>query len=124
MSDERRAYYRLKNLYPDAHWQRIENSVGVGCPDVNVCLKGKEVWIELKEGRVNKQGRVCIKVRPAQRAWVMRRLRSGGNVFLAVCLGKQVFLLPGACIVESAWEKEGIPTETIQTVSIPFVDLF
>lgn len=74
--DERTIYDRLKAHNPLAHWQRIENAVGVGAPDVNVCHKGKEAWLELKVDR----GSVLI--RPAQHAWSVRRVMQGGIVWL------------------------------------------
>lgn len=58
------------------HVQRIENTAGVGVPDVNICYKGREYWIELK---------VCqpeILVRVEQWAWHNRRMANGGKCFL------------------------------------------
>jgi hypothetical protein len=34
-------------------WDRIENGVGVGMPDINYCLSGIEGWIEMKSPSVN-----------------------------------------------------------------------
>lgn len=65
---------------PRWDWQRIENSgVGRGCPDLNGCYRGVEVWIENKrtEGW-------AVDVEPWQIAWAERRTRAGGRVFLAV----------------------------------------
>lgn len=70
----------FQRFIPDAHWQSIETgSTGRGIPDVNYCFEGIEGWIEFKatEGwRVD--------VRPEQVAWIERRGRAGGRVFLAV----------------------------------------
>lgn len=58
------------------HAQRVENMTGSGMPDLNVCFKGQEFWIELK---------VCqpeILIRREQWAWHHRRMASGGKCFL------------------------------------------
>jgi hypothetical protein len=65
-----------KNLPGDK--MRIENLIGAGTPDVNVCFQGKEVWLELK---INENGR--YKIRKEQHVWGMLRARlGGGSVYL------------------------------------------
>lgn len=66
---------RIQKLLPAIHWQRIENSVGVGCPDLNGCWKGKEFWIELKiiGG---------APIRASQKVWHMRRNEAAGKAFI------------------------------------------
>lgn len=48
---------------------RIENSAGVGQPDVNVSYAGREVWLELKVMKGNQ-----IEVRHSQFAWLRNRI--------------------------------------------------
>lgn len=61
------------------HFQRIETGgTGRGIPDVNGCLGGVEVWLELKATDAWSVG-----IRPEQIGWAERRLRAGGRVFLA-----------------------------------------
>lgn len=74
----------LRTLYrthlPEFHWQAIESATtGLGIPDSNYCYKGAEGWIEnkLTSGYV-------IGMRPMQVAWIERRARAGGRVFIAV----------------------------------------
>jgi len=65
---------------PEAHWQAIETwSTGMGVPDLNGCLKATEFWIELKQTKANAVG-----ISPEQVAWIERRCRAGGRVFVAV----------------------------------------
>lgn len=64
---------------PRVHWQRVENSVGNGVPDVNYCVDGKEGWIEYKVSRGWR-----IRLRPGQVGWLEQRTRYGGRVCLAV----------------------------------------
>jgi hypothetical protein len=60
---------------------RIEShSVSIGRPDVNLCLSGGKVWdIELKYTKSNR-----VVLRPAQYAWVRRRVHVGGNVLIII----------------------------------------
>ena len=65
---------------PMAHWQSVETwSTGRGVPDLNYCLEGTEGWIELKSTAA-----WAVKIEPGQVAWIERRARAGGRVFLAV----------------------------------------
>ena len=78
MTKEQRFYQQFKsNLPVNSDCVRIENALQSGMPDVNVCLRGQDVWVELKcyEG-----GRVLI--RPAQNAWGHRRTAAGGRVVI------------------------------------------
>lgn len=63
---------------PDMHHQRIETgSTGRGIPDVNLCWRGVEVWVEMKVV----QGR-RVELRPEQVAWHVRRTRAGGRSWI------------------------------------------
>lgn len=56
----------------------IESNTGRGIPDVNMCYRGCEVWVELK---IFTGGRVLL--RPEQHAWGIRRtVTHGGRVFV------------------------------------------
>lgn len=70
----------FKTHLPEAHVQRIETGgVGLGIPDINLCLQGFENWVECKFTRANK-----VEISPEQVGWAERRIRAGGRVFLAV----------------------------------------
>jgi Holliday junction resolvase len=76
---------------PHVHWQAIETGgTGRGIPDLNGCFAGIEVWIELKR----MVGRRVL-MRPEQVAWIERRARAGGRVFIAVRKGKEQLFLVG-----------------------------
>lgn len=60
--------------WPNAHAVRIENSASFGDPDVNVCYKGVDFWLELK---IEVKGSFVI--RPTQLAWISKRLQAGAN---------------------------------------------
>ena len=86
---------RLRQLFkkhlPDFDWQSIDLTSGRGVPDTNCCYQGTEFWIEHKAT----QGRRVI-VRPEQVAWIERRIRHGGKVFIAVRRKDELYLLHGA----------------------------
>lgn len=53
---------------------RIENSAGIGQPDVNLAYRGAEVWLELKVMKGNQ-----IEVRHSQFRWLRERMAMGLN---------------------------------------------
>src|SRR5260370_22560220 len=69
------------HLHTDVHWQAIETwSTGQGVPDLNYCFKRcREGWIENKL-----TAGYAVDISPQQIAWVERRARMGGRVFVAV----------------------------------------
>lgn len=65
---------RIQKMCAKVHWQRIENSVGVGAPDLHGCWKGKDLWFELKIWG-------GAPTRPAQTIWHLRRKTNGGKSY-------------------------------------------
>ena len=66
------------NISSLVHFQRIETgSTGLGIPDVNLCYRGAEVWVELKVTK----GWTCD-LRPEQIAWHHRRTKADGKTFI------------------------------------------
>lgn len=65
---------------PMVHWQSIETGMtGRGIPDTNGCYQGTEFWVEFKQTR-----HWTVGLRPEQVAWISRRARAGGRVWVAV----------------------------------------
>ena len=73
MSPESSLWRLVKNNLP-GHLCRIENVVGVGCPDVNACYKGNEVWLEMKVCKGN-----FVYFKASQVAWFQQRMKEKGN---------------------------------------------
>jgi hypothetical protein len=67
------------------HLARIENSVGVGQPDVNFGLEGREGWMELKVWP--------RKLKPSQVIWIEDRVAAGCMPMVMVYLRGEYFLL-------------------------------
>ncbi len=59
-------------------WQRIESGLTAsGIPDLNGCLNGQEIWVELKKV-VGRQ----VKLTPYQVGWLVRRSLAGGRTWI------------------------------------------
>lgn len=78
---------------PAAHMQSIETGgTGRGVPDTNYCLRGVEGWIEFKATKHWKIDKT--ESLPLQVAWIERRVRAGGRVFVVVRrAGSELWLL-------------------------------
>lgn len=65
----------------EAHWQAVETgSTGQGIPDHEYCFpNGRSGWIEYKLTDAN-----AVNIRAEQVAWIERRVRVGGRVFIGV----------------------------------------
>lgn len=84
------------------HFERIENMVGRGRPDVNYCVAGVEGNIELKQiARWPSRPDSPVSVphfTPQQRIWIRTRLSAGGRVYVLLEVVRPVVwygLLPG-----------------------------
>lgn len=93
---------------PRLLFERIENSVGCGTPDLTYSYRGHHGWIELKVGEVKpykleKRGRTLYvdrvlmpTLRGVQMNWMRTRASlGGGNVFCIVQLNEKAYLFEG-----------------------------
>lgn len=80
---ESKFWQTLKKSLP-GHWQRIETMTGGGVPDVNGCVQGQEIWLELKilVGKTYPRWQSSQGVTPLQHAWLTNRARVGGLGFV------------------------------------------
>lgn len=76
----------LMNVDPGrVHIQRVEDKMTTGVPDTNVCLLGKEFWLEGKFIRdLPKRDSTPVKIglRADQATWLETRHRAGGQCFV------------------------------------------
>lgn len=75
-----------------AQWTSIETgATALGVPDSEFCFAGGiQGWVEHKRASAN-----AVVIRDMQVAWIDRRVRLGGRVFLAVKRRKELFLYHG-----------------------------
>lgn len=68
----------FKALFPTGHIQSVESeATAAGIPDINMCLDGKEVWVELKSGRLTTSS-----IKPGQYIWHIKRTQAGGTTWV------------------------------------------
>jgi Holliday junction resolvase len=76
-SDFRRTF---RKSLPQVHWATVESrTTESGIPDINGCLNSAEFWVECKTTKA-----FAVVMRPMQIAWILRRVRHGGKVIIAV----------------------------------------
>ena len=89
------------------HCQAIETGgTGLGVPDMNICAKGVESWIECKFTKAWSVSHIS----PEQIGWILQRERCGGNTYVAVRRKKsasarlkaydELWLIDGANVVQ------------------------
>lgn len=121
MARESALWKRLKDRIPDTqsdpksllHISRIENSAGVGQPDVEGCHYGRHAWIELKSVLRPKRPETIIrpKLRDSQRDWhKFRTLAGGRSHWVLIQVGERarssLYLIPGK-FYEQLYATEG-----------------
>lgn len=98
---ETRAFACLKKRWPEAHWIRLEGYASTGCPDVNGCLNGREIWFELKQFKKPKNKGTLIKLDTKKKSvrdqmvWGAIRRRASGRTFYALMVDSEFFLIGG-----------------------------
>lgn len=85
------------------HACRVENVAGTGMSDINICLGGREIWIESKEQHGN-----SIRFEPTQIPWIESRLNAGGSVFILVLAGNTIRLHGGWQAGQLAVDPSGV----------------
>jgi hypothetical protein len=93
---ESRMWQTLRPLLEELDPIRVENLSSVGTPDVNY-VGG---WIELKCLRAwPKKPETIVRVdhfTPEQRAWILRRCRAGGKVFVILRVANDWLMFEGS----------------------------
>lgn len=91
-----------KNLpQPGDRLDRVENLVVDGMPDVNFCADGVESWIEMKSPTEPKRSSTPLfgsnhKVSQAQKNWMLRQFKAGGNGWFLIATDKRWMLVRGS----------------------------
>ena len=106
MTRESSLWATFKGVLPvDAHAVRVENSVEVGTPDVNLCIQyaeppctGQDFWIELKVQDPPKRKTTkfrCEHFTMEQRQWLAKRIQAGGKAYLLMQASNQYLFIRG-----------------------------
>jgi hypothetical protein len=116
-----RAKIRLLDL--PGRWERVENGVSVGMPDVNYCVNGFEGWIELKHGKMPaKKDTVIFKsqrgLEQEQVNWHYIQVKNGGISWIFMELSGDFYGIPGSL----AGEINQYTVEDVQKYQISLED--
>lgn len=106
---------RRKNAGDKIHYQRFEDSMTGGIPDLNICFGGVETWVELKAVEWPKRPTTPVRLglRTDQSLWLNGRQRNGGRALVLAKVGRHVFIF-------NAYFKElvkGLPRATFEAVA-------
>lgn len=81
---------------------RVENAVLSGQPDVNACLAGEDVWVELKAPKEPKRASTVLMTSngnhpllQSQINWFAKQRQAGGIAFILVRTDKRMMLVDG-----------------------------
>jgi hypothetical protein len=98
MAEKNLAHCFRDHMRKHGHVQRIENAVGTGMCDVNICIAGTESWVELKQldnWPVKADTLVLVPhYTPQQRNWQRARAQAGGRVYVLLQVDTFYLLLP------------------------------
>ena len=95
-------YRKIIALFPaPSHALRVENMIGSGIPDLNICHMGCEAWVECKL-TLNRE----TILRKEQYAWGMRRGTAGGNVWVFSLDGLRMHCWSFPNIQVKPWHKD------------------
>jgi hypothetical protein len=86
-------------------WERVENGVIAGMPDVNFCVAGMEGWIELKKAsKPAKMSTVLFKSQRGldkeQENWHHFQAKNGGDSWVLIQIDREFYAIPGVLAPE------------------------
>lgn len=100
---EGNVFARLKDRVtrPEDRFERVENGMLTGMPDVNYCMAGIEGWIELKAPIEPARPTTALfgsgnhPVEVEQANWLLKQSRAGGRGWLFIATEHRLLLLRG-----------------------------
>lgn len=99
---EKTDYNLLKKHLPGKRdrIERIENTAGVGTPDINYCIGGTEGWIEMKSPKEPLRANSKLfggnhKLSQDQKNWFLRQRMAGGKAWVMIATNKRWMLIDG-----------------------------
>lgn len=122
--DESSVFQRLKLRIcrPEDRFERVENGLLTGMPDVNYCLVGVEGWIELKCPDEPKRPDTPLfgsnhKVEVEQRNWMLRQARAGGRGWLFIATEQRLMLIEGKKVGDLSGKINEMTTHQLERIS-------
>lgn len=111
--------------------QRLENAVGTGHPDVEGCIDGAQIWIELKSNLKHPVRSTTIihpKLRQSQSEWHRDRTAAGSRchwVLIQVGDGSKasLYLIPGDRYAEIHASEPELELLSVVPPTIPLAEL-
>lgn len=90
--------FRTKVFRPRDRVTRIENAVGTGQPDVNICVDGVESWVEIKSPTEPVRPTTKLfgsnhKLLLSQRNWMLEQRNAKGRAWVLIETDKRWMLI-------------------------------
>jgi hypothetical protein len=90
---------KLRITRPEDRFERIENGLGEGTPDVNYCMAGAEGWLEIKAPVTPVRESTALfgsnhPVSQEQSNWFLNQSRAGGKAYLFIASSELLLLMP------------------------------
>jgi penicillin-binding protein-related factor A (putative recombinase) len=99
MGSEKQTWRNVKRFLDETprtlHYQRIEDKLQTGIPDLNLAYHGHECWIEMKYLESFPKRRstpIRIGLTKEQALWLKRRAAVGGSVFVLVQIAREYYM--------------------------------
>ena len=112
---------KLKKILPSGHIIRVENPAHPGTPDVNGCIQGVEVWMELKQEKcLPKRETTPVftgALRPEQILWHTLRHKAGGISYIVAYVedSNLIYTIEG----QHAKEFNNMPKARLDELNLP-----
>ena len=117
---ESSAFQTLKrNLcLPRDRFERVENGLGEGMPDVNYCIEGADGWIELKAPKLPARASTPLlksqhPISQEQVNWFIRQKQARGRAFLYIATHTHALLIGRNEVVSNGVQLNELPLHTL-----------
>ena len=121
---ENNASTRLRDhvCRPADRWDRVENGVLTGMPDVNYVIASAEGWIELKAPHEPAKETTALfgsahGVTLEQRNWLLAQHNAGGRGFLFIATERRLILMAGELVARRS-DINTLPATTLEKLAL------
>lgn len=117
---EANVYARLKEriLRPTDRFERVENGLVTGMPDVNYCIAGEEGWVEIKAPAEPVRAETALfgsghPVKIEQINWLHKQHMAGGIAWLFIATERRLMLIAGGTVAALERRVNELSAETL-----------